>query len=107
MEKRGNIMKKWLVVLIMFIWLGCAASNITRVEEKWGPPAKVEQKANFTIYYYYFQKGKSIGYYPGESGGITASTYTAGWLCVELTCDKDGNIIKKRKYWVQPRLQNK
>jgi len=102
-----SLLCRLILVTVMLICFGCAASNISRVEEKWGPPAKVEEKGDFTVYYYYFQKGKSIGYYPGDSGGLTASTITAGWLCVEITCNKDGTIVKKRQYWVQPRLKNK
>ena len=77
-----SLLGRVILVAFMLICFGCAAStsNISRVEEKWGPPAEVEQKDDSTIYYYYFQS-----------------------KCVEITCDKGGNIIKKRQYWVQPR----
>ena len=93
-----------ILATVMLICFGCAASNIGRIEEKWGPPAKVEQRGEHTVYYYYFQKGRAIGY---SDSGFSTSSLTAGWQCVEITCDNDGNIIKKRKYWAQPRLENK
>jgi hypothetical protein len=96
-----------ILATVMLICFGCAASNISRIEEKWGRPAKIEETGGFIVYYYYFQKGKLVDYYPGDSGGITDSSHTARWRCVEYTLDKDGNIIKKRQYWVQPRLGDK
>lgn len=98
-------MKKiFLIGLVLLVLIGCA-TTLNRVQDQWGPPAKCEQREEFTICYYYFQKGRSLGYNPGKRGGIAISDWTAGWLCIELTCDKDGNVLKKRQYWVQPRKE--
>jgi len=83
-------MKKWtaflaIVSLIVLIG-GCGPTNISRVQDKAGPPGDVVQKGNLTIYYYYTFYGEGFRSY--------------GWWCREFTCDKDGTIIKKREYWI-------
>ena len=39
---------------------------------------------------------------PGDSGGLAISQYTAGIVVVEITTDRNGKILDKRKYWKQP-----
>lgn len=83
-------MKKLMVFLAMVSLLvvvgGCAATNISRVQEKLGPPGDVVQKGDFTVYFYYVYYGLGFRSY--------------GWWCTQYNCDKDGKIIKKREYWI-------
>ena len=63
--------------------LGCV-HTIDRVEQRWGPPASVEQQGDYTIYYYSFNKVSRRG---------------SGVLNVTLTCDNAGNILSKSQTW--------
>jgi hypothetical protein len=62
---------------------GCV-HTIDRVEQRWGPPARVEQQDEYTIYYYSFNK-------EGRRG--------SGILDITLTCDSTGNILSKTQKW--------
>jgi hypothetical protein len=75
-----------LILLAMMILSGCAASNITKVQNKRGPALDVLQKENVKIYYYYTNYGEGFRSW--------------GWYGWQYTCDKDGNIIQKREYWI-------
>jgi len=100
--REGGAVKKVLIGLIcLFLLLGCYR-NISQVEYKWGPPGKVEDRGETLVYYYYFYRGRGIGYDPGYGGGVTLGRVTAGIVVVEITTDKTGKILKKRKYWKQP-----
>jgi hypothetical protein len=94
-----------LSVILVLLFFGCATTTISQVEDKWGPPAKVEDRGDTIVYYYYFYKGKGIGYDPGESGGIVWGQVTGGWIVVEIITDRNGKILKKRKYWKQPEIK--
>jgi len=65
---------------------GCAPTNISRVQDKLGPPGDVVQKADLKVYYYYTYYGEGFRSY--------------GWWGQEFACDKDGKIIKKNGYWI-------
>jgi hypothetical protein len=73
-------------MVIGLVVSGCAASNITKVQNKQGPPGDVLQKENVKIYYYYKYYGEGWQHW--------------GWYGWQFTCDKDGNIIQKREYWI-------
>ena len=83
-------MKKLMVFLAMVSLLvvvgGCAPTNISRVQDKLGPPGDVVQKGDLTVYFYYVYYGEGFRSY--------------GWWCQQYNCDKDGKIIKKREYWI-------
>ena len=72
------------VLLTMVLGLFGCAHTIGRVEQRWGPPARVEQQGDNTIYYYSFNKA-------GRRG--------SGVLNVTLTCDNAGNILSKSQTW--------
>jgi len=44
-------MKKKCAVLILVLFLFGCAHTLSQIEEKWGPPAKVEKLEDKTIYY--------------------------------------------------------
>ena len=77
---------KRLIVLAVVIGLlisGCA-TTMDRVQDKYGPPARVEQLENgYTVHYYY----------------KVCNDYDC--LCNEFTYDQNGKIVKHRKYWTQ------
>ena len=73
-----------LFVLIALLGLFGCVHTIDRVEQRWGPPARVEQQDEYTIYYYSFNK-------EGRRG--------SGVLDVTLTCDSAGNILSKNQTW--------
>ena len=92
-----------LIGLAVFFLVGCGARHISKVEEKWGPPARIVKVNEHSIYYYEFQTwmGGTTG--SGGLGGYSGQSYGIyGTNVVELTIDKDGFIIKKREYWKQP-----
>jgi uncharacterized protein YceK len=102
-------MKKILLVLAMAVLVGCA-TNINHVQDQWGPPAKVEQLENGnSVWYWYVNtgKGSAVAGVVGDQGSgiaIGQGTSYSGWMVHELTVDKEGKVIKKRKYWKQPKL---
>jgi hypothetical protein len=94
-------MKKLITCLLIGLFLGgCSTtSTIGEVENKWGPPARIEQRDTTDIYYYHFYKeqGRALVH-----RGIIIAQGSGGWYTVEITTDKAGNILSKRKYWTQP-----
>jgi len=93
-----------LLLLLLVILSGCY-THINKVKDKWGPPAKVEDRGDTIVYYYYFYRGKSTGYHPGDRGGIVVGSSTVGVVVAEIITNREGKILKKRKYWKQPELQ--
>ncbi len=91
-------MKKIILVLLaMVILSGCSTTNISQVEAKLQKSQSYAirdslQKGDTTTYYYYAFYGGGGGYWGGRSGN--------GWYCWEFTCDKNGNILKRREYWI-------
>jgi YD repeat-containing protein len=77
------------LLTVMLICLGCAASNISRVEDEWGPPAKIVKNDGTETYFWYFETGY----------------FTKAWAIYEFTCDPKGKIISKRSYLQQPKLE--
>jgi len=79
-------MKRILLFVLLTIVLGLfgCAHTISRVEQRWGPPARVEQQGDYTIYHYSFNK-------VGRRG--------SGVLNVTLTCDNVGRILSKSQTW--------
>ncbi len=73
----------FVLLTMVFGLFGCA-HTIGRVEQRWGPPVRVEQQEDHTIYYYSFNKA-------GRRG--------SGVLNVTLTCDNAGNILSKSQTW--------
>jgi hypothetical protein len=73
-----------LVALIMILSFlsGCRASTLSRVEYKWGPPAKIEEGNDSITYYYYYQKKGKVA-------------------VIEFTATPDGKITNKKKYRAQ------
>jgi hypothetical protein len=88
-----------ILATVLLMCLGCATSNINKIQNKWGPPAKTETVGTQTIYYYYFieESGAIV-----PIGRVWVDNRKGGWMCYEFTCDQDGKIVKKRKYWAQP-----
>jgi hypothetical protein len=41
-----------ILATVLLMCLGCATSNINKIQNKWGPPAKTETVGTQTIYYY-------------------------------------------------------
>ena len=70
----------FLFLLLMTIVFVSCTHTLTRVENKLGPPAKVEKLNNTTTYYYY--------YYPKRRGT----------LVLEYTANSKGEIINAREY---------
>jgi hypothetical protein len=97
----GGAMRRLIICLLMGLFLtGCATTKtISEVENKWGPPARVEQGITTDTYYYHFYKeqGRALVH-----RGIVIANGTGGWYTVEIKTDKAGNILSKRKYWKQP-----
>ncbi len=106
MRKIVSIIKPLILVSILAIVLLACAHTLSRVEEKWGQPAKIERFEDRTIYYYYFQKGKGSAVAVGRGPLVVGSGESyVGWWTVELTADQTGKIIKKREYWKQPKIE--
>ena len=104
-------MKKLCFVLILVLFLfGCAhVHTISQLEEKWGPPTKVEKFEDKTTYYYYYRHD----YVKTKPGGLTvrgdsvpgaAANYTTDWVIYEFTADDTGKIIEEKKYTKRPKL---
>jgi hypothetical protein len=72
------------VSLTMVLGLFGCTHTIDRVEQRWGPPASVEQQGDYTLYSYSFNKASRRG---------------PGVLNVTLTCDNAGNILSKSQTW--------
>ncbi|HAX99590.1 MAG TPA: hypothetical protein DCY12_12075 [Candidatus Atribacteria bacterium] len=97
-------MKKLVVAMVLGLLVsGGATSRIAQVEEKWGPPSKVEKLNSDSIYYWYFYKGRAIA----GGGRVVLGQYSEGWVAYEFTVNEEGTIIKKRKYWKQPETEKK
>ena len=100
-------MKRILIItLVMLFLVGCAGrpgTHINRVTDRWGDPAEVEDRGDTIVYYYYFQKGKVSAL----TGDMTHGYVTGGWVVVEIITDRDGKILKVRKYWKQPKREGR
>lgn len=102
-------MKK-LIMLAMVLGLllnGCATATMKRVQNQWGPPARIETLENgYTVHYYYFNKGKSSSVTLGGQANITLGSreVMAGWWVVAITYDQKGKVVNKAQYWAQPNL---
>ena len=94
MKKMPFVLLLSFVILILITLLfGCAELSQSKVEQKYGPPAKTEIVGdNITYFYYYTYRARLPPYEP----------YV--W-CVDFTFDKDGKLISKREYQAQPNLQ--
>ena len=95
-------MKKLSVCLLIGLFLAACATTTTiqQVENKWGPPASIEQRDTTDIYYYHFYKRQGSGL---VYSGVIVTKEQGGWYTVEITTDKEGKILSKRKYWMQSR----
>jgi hypothetical protein len=98
-----------VLILLVVLLMGCTTTSphINQIKDKWGPPAKVEDRGDTIVYYYYFYRG-------GGRIAVTDSplatlimdkTAKAGWYVVEITTDAEGKILRKRKYWKQPEIK--
>jgi len=97
-------MKKLSILIILFaLILGCYR-NISQVERKWGPPAKVEDKGETIHYFWCFYHTKVKGSLV-NANKISGTGITAGTLVVEIITDRNGKVLDKRKYWKQPELK--
>jgi hypothetical protein len=85
----------FIVLILMALLFGCAEWNQARVKQKYGEPAKKEIIDDRIMYYYYFSE-RSL-----------KSPYNVEKWCLDFTFDKNGKLINKREYLVQPELQNK
>ena len=82
-------------LILITLLFGCAELDQARVEQKYGPPAKEEILNDKIRYYYYFTWRRRLPpYEPYET-------------CLDFTFDKDGKLINKREYLVQPDLREK
>ncbi len=84
-------MKKIILVLLAMVILLCGCTwkfvtNISGIESKWGPPAKVVKNDGTVTYFWHFEEGR----------------YTTTWVTYEFVCDSEGKIISKRSYDKQP-----
>lgn len=97
-------MNKLALLFFILIALAGCYKNIDKVEKKWGPPAKVEERGDTLVYYWYFYtsqvKGSVVHAKKFSVLGPTSVTY--GVVVIEIITDKTGKILEKRKYWKQP-----
>ena len=93
---------KILLVAVIFLALAlpCCYKNISQVERRWGPPARVEVVNGELIYYYYFYINRGSGYI--SKYGFWNYATESGVVTYEIRTDRDGKILGKRKYWKQP-----
>jgi len=90
-------MKKILLLAMTLVMLAGCYSNMTQVHkhfENYGTPYIEDeiQKGDQTIHYFFINYGLGLGHW--------------GYYCYEYTSDKDGNILKKRDYWVGSPMNN-
>ena len=93
-------MKKVIVaVLFSFLFISGCCFHISKVIDKWGNPARIENQGDTVAYYYYFLESKSnpLDIYYGFDKGTA-------WKVVEIITDRKGKILKKRSYWKQPNV---
>jgi hypothetical protein len=99
-------MKRVAIALILLLLLVGCYKHISKVEHKWGPPAKVEDRGDTIVYFYYFYKATGSAIIPtGKRGAMVLASGTEGIVVVEIITDRSGNILDKRKYWKQPTQQ--
>jgi hypothetical protein len=84
-----------LIAIAITLVTGCATLN--SIQDKWGPPAKCEPKGELTVCYWYYWLGDG----PAPT---TVDIYSPDWKCREVTVNKNGRVIKVRRYWIQPKL---
>ena len=80
-------MKKILMLAMVLGLLasGCATVNtMEKVQNKYGPPAKVEQLENGNSIHYYYK---------------ACNDYDC--LCNEFIYDQTGKLVNRRRYWTQ------
>lgn len=77
-----KLIKKQIPWILMAIFLVGCGHTLSEVENKFGPPARVEKETNTITYYYYYQKRGYMG-------------------VIEFTAKPDGKIINTRKYRTQ------
>ncbi len=93
-QRRGNKMKNVLIILLamaLLVLVGCSNSNMTQIhkhfEDYRKPVIEDEiQKGDQTIHYFFINYGLGLNRW--------------GYYCFEYTCDKDGNVLKKKGYYV-------
>ena len=113
--KKAVILGLTLAILLS----GCGYSKLTKVENKFGRPARVEIECfdnsiacdedtyynnkdaiKHIFWFYYWQTKRSRAGGP-HSVLVGGDDYT-GWLCWEIIADKNGDVISHRKYIEQP-----
>ena len=116
-------MKKIVILgLAMAIFLSGCALTLTKIENKYGRPARVEIECidnniactedtyynnkdaiKHIIWFYYWQSRLSRGVATSRTNVVVLEVedYT-GWLCWEIIADKNGDVINNRKYIEQP-----
>jgi hypothetical protein len=73
--------KRFFCALVIIFLVGCG-HTLSQVENKLGPPARIEKEKDSIIYYYYYQKRGNM-------------------IVLEYTATSEGKIINKRKYRAQ------
>jgi len=82
-------MKKIILPAVAFaLLIGCAYTDINRVQDKWGPPAQAIKTGDQVKY---------VWFLPEDSD-------TRAWVTHEFICDSQGKIISRRSYVTQPTL---
>lgn len=75
MRKIDGIVMLTLILVLTFTLVGCTP-HINQVKRKWSSPAKVEDRGDTGVSYYYFPP-------------------RGNWAVVELTTDREGKIQKQ------------
>jgi hypothetical protein len=97
--KGGEMKKILLLVMALVMLVGCGTTNMKQIHEhfdnysggftggRYGRYIEDEiQKGDQTTHYFFINYGLGWGKW--------------GWYCWEYVSDKDGNILKKREYYV-------
>ena len=78
-------MKKILLLaMVLGLLVSGCATTMEKVQNKYGPPAKVEQLGNGSSIHYYYK---------------ACNDYDC--LCNEFTYDQTGKLVNRKRYWTQ------
>ncbi len=85
----------WLAILVVALVASGCATTLSQIQDRLGPPAKIEKTETTTTYTYYYYKGTL-------RGTLTGSEAMVDWTVWEFVGDQSGKVFKKRHYIMQP-----